>query len=42
MMLAEGGLSDLPSEAVLGYWRGPPADWNWRALLQILTKKPPG
>lgn len=31
------GLGMLPKESILGFWAGPPADWNWRKLQEILT-----
>jgi hypothetical protein len=35
--LAEGGLENLPRPLVLGYWPGPPAEWDWRIVKRILT-----
>jgi hypothetical protein len=35
--LAANGLGDLPKKAILGFWAGPPAEWNWRVVQQILT-----
>jgi hypothetical protein len=35
--LVDHGLNNMPRRSILGYWAGPPAEWNWRAIQQILT-----